>query len=150
VLESFDVVKDESRATPLRQFRDRAVEIEPADRGGHNRDDRRRLGSAFIVQRIGDSRHLRVPAPQDIEALVDGQTIQPGAQARVPSETPEFPVSIQEYLLKKVFGLLRRPDHPENQVIQASGVCAIQLLERCRVAVPAALRQLEVNRSHIF
>jgi hypothetical protein len=91
-----------------------------------------------------------VPAAQDVEALIDGQTIQPRPQARVPPKAPEFPVSIQEYLLKKVFGLLRRPDHPENQVIQASGVCAIQLLERCRVAVPATLRQLEVDRSHIF
>ena len=29
-------------------------------------------------------------------------------------------------------------------------MCAIQLLERCRVAVPATLRQLEVDRSHVF
>ena len=28
-------------------------------------------------------------------------------------------------------------------------MCAIQLLERCRIAMPAALRQLEVDRSHI-
>jgi hypothetical protein len=91
-----------------------------------------------------------MPPPQDIEALIDGQTIQPRAQARISPKAPEFPVRIQEYLLQKVFGLLRRPDHPENQVIQASGVGAIQLLERRRIAVPAALRQLEVDRSHIF
>jgi hypothetical protein len=150
MFEPFDIMKDECGPAPLRQTRNGPVEVETADRGGYHRANRRRFVSSFIVQRIGDSRHLRVPAPQHIEALIDCKTIQPRAQARVPSEAPEFPVSIQEHLLQKVLGLLCRPDHPENQVIQASGVCAIQLLECCRIAVPAALRQLEVGRSHIF
>ena len=44
---------------------------------------------------------------------------------------------------------LRRPCHPIRQIVEASGVVLIQLLERHPVPGPDSSSQLQVGASHV-
>src|SRR5688572_17666517 len=56
---------------------------------------------------------------------------------------------MEEDLLQQVLGLLGRAGHPEHQVIQASRVCPVELVERPRLAFATASCQLQIRRSHL-
>jgi hypothetical protein len=58
-------------------------------------------------------------------------------------------VGVQEDLLQEVVGFIRGSGHPEHEVVQPPRVRTIQLLEGRRIATPATLGQLEINRSHV-
>jgi hypothetical protein len=58
-------------------------------------------------------------------------------------------MGVQENVLQQVVGFIRGSGHPEHEVVEPAGVCAIQLLECVCVTMPATLRQLEIDRSHV-
>ena len=56
---------------------------------------------------------------------------------------------LQEYVLQQVFGILRSPDHTQQQTVKTGGVRAIEFLERTGVALLAAPHQIKVGGLHV-
>src|SRR4029450_879146 len=56
---------------------------------------------------------------------------------------------LEKYFLQQILRVLDRANHPHDQAEKASGVLAIQLLERAGVAGPAPRGQFQVGGSHV-
>ena len=81
--------------------------------------------------------------------MIHGQSIEPGAEARIALETAKLAVDLQEHVLEQILRFVRRPGHAVDQAVQPPRMRTIQLLECRRIALPAALRQFKVRRSHV-
>ena len=106
VIEPFDVVQHERLAAAFRQPFDRALEVHARNRrlaAGH------RLERGLGVERLGQLVHLRLPAPHVVEAMVERQPIEPGADRRVALEAAKLAVRLQEDLLEQVLAVLGDP-----------------------------------------
>ena len=56
---------------------------------------------------------------------------------------------LEKYLLQQVLRIVDRANHPHHQTEKASGVLAIQLLERAGLTGPAPRGQFQVGGSHV-
>lgn len=148
MLEAVHVVQQKCGTAPLRQTADRALEIEPADRGRYRWRWCHRFGNAVVLKRVGGTAGLGVTPPQVVETVIHRNSIQPGAKARFAAEAPKLPVHVQEDVLQEVLRFLSRPRHPEYQAVEPAGVLPVQVLEGLRVALPTPVGQLEVGGSH--
>jgi len=91
VVQSFNVVQHKNGAIAVGQLLDGAFEIQP----GHRLVPRRqRLVPAVFFEPIGQYSHPRLPAPDEIEALVHRQPVEPGAERRITAETPELSMHV--------------------------------------------------------
>ena len=126
VIEPFDVVQDERLAAAFRQPLDRAIE-DPIRAIGVSRRAHR-LERGIGVQRFGQLVHLRPPAPHVVEAVIERQPIEPGAERRIALEAPELRYDLQEDLLQQVLAIVRatRPSGTPacKSAPRAAGRCA--------------------------
>ena len=92
--------------------------------------------------------HPALPAPEKIEALTNGQPIQPGAERRVPSIAVELSMDLQKDVLQQVFALVRRPRHPAGEGIEPRRVLPVERFEGIAIARPAARDQFGIRPAH--
>src|SRR5437773_589463 len=100
------------------------------------------------VERVGERLHPRRPAPDVIEAMIQRQAIQPGANRRVALVGADLPVRLQEDFLEQVLAIIRRARHPARQRVNPCSLPAVQDFERIDIAGPAAAGHVLVGRTH--
>ena len=83
-----------------------------------------------------------------IQALVDRQAVEPGAQARLAAKAGELAVGLDEHVLKQVLGVVGGSGHARQQPEEPPGMGPVHRLERRRIALAAPARQFEVVGSH--
>ena len=135
---------------PSGSFGDRAIQIEPADRRRHDRHRRRRFHRApprpANRSRAASSSGGRGARPGSDSPPADTATC-PGVDS--PRKLASFRYACRKTSCSRSSASCRGAGHPEQQVVEASGVRPVEFLERRRVAVPAPLCQLQIGRSHV-
>src|SRR5207247_3152912 len=89
---------------------------------------------------------LRRPSgPHAFEAFVDGDTCQPGAEARASFEVPEVLERLEERRLRGVFRICRVPGDAQQDPVQPAMVASHERLEGRSVTACGSSNQVNVR-----
>jgi hypothetical protein len=77
------------------------------------------------------------------QGCIDSESVDPGAELRIPSELSQSPVDANKYLLHYFFGV-RRPHNAGDQAKDSSLVAMVEELHRLAFATPTGVDQLSI------
>ena len=126
MVESLDVVQDEGGATPVGQLLDRAIERE-------TRQWIRRRGfrchSIVGIEAVGDPSQSGRAAPDVVEAVIEGEAIQPRPDSCLAPECVDLSKGLKKHFLQQIFAPIPRPGDAGGQGKDPWRVLSIQVLE---------------------
>jgi hypothetical protein len=103
-----------------------------------------------MIERVGQLPGFRVPASDDIQAVVHREPIQPRTERCFPLEASKLSIGLKEDLLEEVFAVFGGSGEAAGERVDSRRVLTVQGPKRLGVARLAARYDLRIAHRRVF